>query len=144
VTPTEPVTPTQDEAVVPTADEQKMLDLINQERAKAGVKPLTMDNELVKIARLKAQDMIDKKYFDHTSPTYGDPFKMMKTFGITYGYAGENLAGNQTVENAHVSLMNSPGHRKNILNPNYTYIGIGIVDGGPYGKMFTQLFISKQ
>jgi uncharacterized protein YkwD len=67
----------------------------------------------------------------------------MKSYGISYKYAGENIAGAPTVEKAHSSLMNSPGHRRNILNPNYTHVGIGIIDGGPYGKMFTQLFISK-
>lgn len=126
-----------------SAEEYKMLELVNKERAEAGVKPLVMDKELVKVARIKSQDMIDKNYFDHTSPTYGDPFAMMKTFGIKFAYAGENLAGNQTVEKAHKALMNSPGHRSNILNPNYTHIGIGIIEGGPYSSMFTQLFISK-
>lgn len=132
-----------DNAIAVTAEELKMLELVNQERAKAAVAPLILEFDLVKIARLKAQDMIDKEYFNHTSPTYGDPFTMMKKFGIQYGYAGENLAGNPSVENAHVSLMASPGHKKNILSPNYTHIGIGIVDGGSYGKMLTQLFISK-
>jgi uncharacterized YkwD family protein len=126
-----------------SAEEARMLQLVNEERAKAGVAPLTIDPALVKAARLKSQDMIDKNYFDHISPTYGDSFKMMKTMGIQFGYAGENLAGNPSVENAHETLMASPGHRKNILNPNYTHIGIGIVEGGPYGKMYTQLFISK-
>lgn len=126
-----------------TVEEMKMLELINKERVAAGVAPLKMDNELVKIARLKSQDMIAKNYFDHNSPTYGDPFTMMKNFGIKFGYAGENLAGNQTADKAHEALMNSPGHRRNILNPNYTHVGIGIMKGGPYGKMFTQLFISK-
>ena len=125
------------------AQELKMLELINEERAKAGVKPLLMKPELVRIARLKSQEMIDKDYFNHTSPTYGDPFTMMKKLGIEYGYAGENLAGNPSVENAHESLMASSGHKKNILNPNYTHVGIGIVEGGPYGQMFTQLFISE-
>lgn len=125
------------------AVEYKMLELVNKERVQAGVKPLLMDKELVKIARLKSQDMIDKNYFAHTSPTYGDPFAMMRSFGVSFSYAGENLAGNQTVEKAHEALMNSPGHRKNILSPNYTHIGIGIIEGGPYGSMFTQLFISK-
>lgn len=124
-------------------EEVQMLELINKERALAGVAPLVIDKELVKIARLKSQDMIDKNYFDHNSPTYGDPFTMLKDFGIKYGYAGENLAGNQTVDKAHEALMNSPGHRKNILSPNYTHVGIGIVEGGPYGSMYTQLFISK-
>lgn len=125
------------------AAEQKMLELVNKERAQAGAKPLAMDNELVRIARLKSADMIENKYFDHTSPRYGDPFTMLQSFGIKYKLAGENLAGDQTVEKAHQALMNSPGHRKNILNPGYTHIGIGIVEGGPYGAIFTQLFIGK-
>ncbi len=126
-----------------TAEEQQMLNLINQERAAAGLKPLAMDQSLVKMARLKSQDMIDKNYFSHTSPTYGSPFDMMKTYGVTYRYAGENLAGNQTVDRAHTALMNSEGHRANILKAEFTHVGIGIVDGGPYGKMFTQMFIGK-
>lgn len=120
-----------------------MLNLVNQERATAGLKPLTMELSVVKLARMKSQDMIDKSYFSHTSPTYGSPFDMMKTYGVTYRYAGENLAGNQTVERAHTALMNSEGHRANILNANFTHVGIGIVDGGPYGKMFTQMFIGR-
>lgn len=123
--------------------EQEMLMLVNAERAKVGAAPLVMDEKLVQIARLKSQDMIDNNYFDHNSPTYGDPFSMMRSFGVNYRYAGENLAGSPSVQIAHESLMNSDGHRKNILNSNYTHVGIGIVRGGPYGYMFTQLFISK-
>lgn len=138
--PTKPVEPPP--AVVgASAQETQMLTMINSERAKAGVAPLRMNAELVKVARLKSQDMINQKYFAHTSPTYGDPFAMMRSFGINYRYAGENLAGNPSLNGAHTSLMNSPGHRQNILNPNYTQVGIGIIAGGPYGCMFTQLFI---
>jgi uncharacterized YkwD family protein len=126
-----------------TADEQKMIDLVNKERQAAGLKPLIVDMDLVKTARMKSQDMIDNNYFAHNSPTYGSPFDLMKSQGITYRYAGENLAGAPTVERAHTGLMNSSGHRANILNPNYTHIGIGIVDGGPYGKMFTQHFVGR-
>jgi len=122
------------------ADEQKMVDLVNQERARVGLAPLQVDMTLVKLARMKAQDMIDKGYFSHTSPTYGSPFDMMKAAGVQYRYAGENLAGAPTVESAHTNLMNSSGHRANILNSNYTRVGIGIVSGGPYGKMFVQMF----
>ncbi|PWA12623.1 hypothetical protein DCC39_05215 [Pueribacillus theae] len=124
-----------------TAEEQQMLNLVNTERQKNGLKPLKANLELTKVARVKAKDMIDKGYFDHNSPTYGSPFDMMKQFGISYRTAGENLAGNQTVEKAHTSLMNSDGHRANILNSGYTEVGIGIVDGGQYGKMFVQMFI---
>jgi len=123
-----------------TADETQMFNLVNQERQRAGVRPLQIDMQLVKLARLKAQDMIDKGYFSHTSPTYGSPFEMMRSFGVTYRYAGENLAGAPTVGIAHRHLMNSPGHRANILNSNFTKVGIGVVDGGPYGKMFVQMF----
>jgi uncharacterized YkwD family protein len=126
-----------------TVEEQQMLDLVNKERAAMGLAALTADLELTKTARLKSQDMVDNKYFSHDSPTYGSPFDMMEKFGITYNAAGENIACNQGVQAAHEALMNSPGHKANILSKDYTHIGIGIVDGGPCGKMFTQQFIGK-
>jgi len=132
--------PTQS-SVSMTADEQKMFNSVNQERAKAGLPALKANGELLKLARLKAQDMINKGYFDHTSPTYGSPFDMMKAAGVSYRYAGENLAGASTVDTAHINLMNSPGHRANILNTNFKEVGIGIINGGPYGKMYVQMFI---
>ena len=122
-----------------SAEEQKMIQLVNQERQKAGVSPLTIDPELSRVARIKSQDMKDNGYFSHTSPTYGSPFDMMKSFGITYRTAGENIALNSSVEGAHTSLMNSEGHRENILNSSFTHIGIGIVDG----RYYTQMFIGK-
>jgi uncharacterized YkwD family protein len=143
--PTQPA-PTQPAPTQPaglSAEEQQMVNLVNQERAKAGLKPLAVDTRLVSLARLKSKDMIDKKYFSHQSPTYGSPFDMMKREGITYKTAGENLAGASTVTKAHQLLMQSAGHRQNILNPSFTHIGIGIVKGGPYGTMFTQMFIGK-
>ncbi|HHW26577.1 MAG TPA: hypothetical protein GXX23_04445 [Firmicutes bacterium] len=126
-----------------TADEQAMINLVNQERAKAGLKPLAVDMRLVTLARQKSQDMITNNYFSHQSPTYGSPFDMMRKAGITYRTAGENLAGASTVQQAHSGLMNSSGHRANILNPNYTHIGVGVVRGGRYGAMWTQMFIGK-
>lgn len=126
-----------------TAEEQQMVTLVNEARAQNNVAPLSVDMELTNCARLKSQDMINNNYFSHNSPTYGSPFDMMKSFGISYVKAGENIAGNQAVAAAHNSLMNSPGHRKNILDPDYTHIGLGIKKGGPYGMMFTQQFISK-
>lgn len=123
-----------------TTAEQQMFNLVNQERANAGLPLLQFDYPLVRIARMKSQDMVDNHYFGHNSPTYGSPFDMMKSAGITYSYAGENIAGAPSVQSAHTALMNSPGHRANILNPNYTRIGIGIDTGGSYGMMFTQEF----
>ncbi|MDE5412616.1 CAP domain-containing protein [Alkalihalobacterium chitinilyticum] len=123
-----------------TAEEQQMVNLVNEERAKVGLPALKVNTDLTKVARVKAQDMIDHNYFAHQSPTYGSPFDMLQHYGVSYRTAGENLAGNQTVEAAHRALMNSSGHRANILNHQYTEVGIGIINGGPYGKMFVQLF----
>ena len=126
-----------------TSQEQQMFNLVNQARAQANVPALKVDMELTKMARIKSQDMIDNNYFSHNSPKYGSPFDMMKSFGINFVSAGENIAGNQTVQAAENALMNSPGHRKNILSTDYTHIGIGIRSGGQFGMMFTQDFISK-
>ncbi len=126
-----------------TAEERQMINLVNRERVERGLAPLKVDMELVRTARLKSRDMVDNNYFAHQSPTYGSPFDMMRAAGIRYRYAGENLAGAPRVDWAHRNLMNSPGHRANILNPNYTHIGIGIVDGSRYGKIFTQHFTGK-
>jgi uncharacterized YkwD family protein len=102
-----------------TADEKKVLDLVNKARSDARIGLLQVDMNMMKVARLKAKDMVDKNYFSHQSPTYGSPFDMMRQFGITFTAAGENIAGNQTAEGAFASWMNSEGHRKNILNANY-------------------------
>lgn len=127
------------------AFEKKVVDLTNQERVKAGLSPLKADNAaLSKMARDKSADMRDKNYFDHQSPTYGSPFDMMKKYGITYRAAGENIAaGQKTPEEVVNGWMNSPGHRANILNANYTTIGVGYVSGGSYGSYWTQEFIGK-
>lgn len=124
-----------------TADEKRMLDLVNAERAKNGLAPLALNKKVTEVARVKAKDMIDNKYFSHNSPIYGSPFEMLRSFGVSYRTAGENLAGNSSVDSAHTGLMNSPGHRANILNGNFKEVGIGIVNGEPYGKMMVQLFI---
>ncbi len=121
--------------------EKQVAALVNEERAKAGLKPLTLDTNLSKVARLKSEDMYNKKYFSHTSPTYGSPFDMMKKYGITFWAAGENIArGQQTPQQVMNSWMNSEGHRKNILNSNYTHIGVGHFANGNY---WTQMFIGK-
>ncbi|MEW8959755.1 hypothetical protein MHOCP_16630 [Moorella humiferrea] len=124
--------------------EQKVVDLVNAERAKAGLKPLTLDIQLARVARLKAEDMRDNNYFSHESPTYGSFFTMLQKFGITYRTAGENIAaGYQTPEAVVAAWMGSPGHRNNILNPNFTSIGVGYTMGGSYRNYWVQLFIGK-
>ncbi len=121
--------------------ESEVVRLVNAERSKTGLAPLTQDWQLSRVARYKSQDMKDLGYFSHTSPTYGSPFEMMKSFGITYSTAGENIAkGYSTPEDVVKAWMNSPGHRANILNSSYTHIGVGYVAQGGY---WTQMFISK-
>ena len=106
--------------------EAKVVQLVNAERAKAGLKPLASNWELARVAKIKAQDMTDKKYFSHTSPTYGDPFTMMKNFGIKYTAAGENIAqGQKTPQEVMNAWMNSSGHRANIMSSTYNQIGVG-------------------
>ncbi|RYM06204.1 hypothetical protein EWH99_03740 [Sporolactobacillus sp. THM7-7] len=127
------------------AFEKKVVDLTNQEREKAGLKSLKANNgTLSKMARDKSQDMRDNNYFDHQSPTYGSPFDMMKKYGISFTTAGENIAaGQKSPEEVVNGWMNSEGHRKNILNPNFTTIGVGYVEGGSYGSYWTQEFIGE-
>ena len=129
--------PTNEQASV----EQEVVKLVNAERAKEGLPALKEDWELSRVAKYKSQDMHDKNYFDHTSPTYGTPFTMMKNFGITYKSAGENIAkGQQSATEVVNAWMNSAGHRANILNKNYTHIGVGFVKDGNY---WSQMFIQK-
>ena len=124
-----------------TAFEAEVVHLVNQRRAEHGLKPLIQDWQLSRVARYKSQDMKDLGYFSHTSPTYGSPFQMMKSFGISYRTAGENIAKGYASPEAVVNAwMNSPGHRANILNSTYTHIGVGYV---PSGNYWTQMFISK-
>ncbi len=125
------------------AEEATMLELVNQERARVGVAPLKLHLKLSEVARLKSEDMATNNYFSHQSPTYGSPFEMMRSFGITYSMAGENLALAGSVQRAHNALMNSPGHRANILNARYTHIGIGMVQGSR-GQYYTQMFIQAR
>jgi uncharacterized protein YkwD len=120
--------------------EAEMLQMINEERRKHGLKLLRADPEMLQVARAHSQDMFAKGYFAHDDLAGNDPFDRMKAANIHFATAGENLALAQTVEIAHVNLMNSPGHRANILNPSFGRVGIGILDGGFYGLMISQEF----
>ena len=119
--------------------ESEVVRLINEIRVSNGLKKLTEDWELSRIARYKSQDMKDNNYFSHTSPVYGSPFEMIKSFGLNYRTAAENIAKGQTTPRAVVNAwMNSSGHRANILNSSFTKIGVGYVKNGNY---WTQMFI---
>ncbi len=121
------------------AYEHEVVRLVNLEREKAGLAALREDAALSDVARAKSQDMHDLGYFDHNSPTYGTPFQMMRSFGVSYRTAGENIAmGYRTPAAVVDAWMASPGHRANILNASYTIIGVGYVADGHY---WTQHFI---
>ena len=120
--------------------EQKMLELVNQERAAAGLRPLAPDPELTEVARRHSADMFARGYFAHDTPEGLTPFDRMRAANIRFLTAGENLALAPTLSVAHNGLMNSPGHRENILRPQFGRVGIGIMDGGLRGLMISQEF----
>lgn len=129
--------PQEDSSVL--AFESEVVRLVNEHRVQNELKPLTANWELSRVARYKSQDMVDHRYFSHTSPTYGTPFQMIKAFGLSFRTAGENIAYGQRTPQAVVNAwMNSSGHRANILNASYTQIGVGYVADGHY---WTQMFI---
>jgi uncharacterized protein YkwD len=123
--------------------ERAMLNLVNNERIKRGIVALSLDKQLVVVARKHSRDMFIRKYFSHISPDGLTLKERLEEYDIQYQTAAENLAYAPTVETAHTGLMESEGHRKNILDPTLTDIGIGIIDGGVYGKMFTQVFTNR-
>lgn len=120
--------------------EQEMLKLINQERKKRGIRELTFDETLAEVGRNHGKDMLSRGYFSHNTPEGITPFDRMDNADITYTYAGENLAFAQDTGIAMDGLMKSPGHKANILSPNFGRVGVGVIDAGIYGKMFVQEF----
>ncbi|HEK4784471.1 TPA: sporulation protein [Clostridioides difficile] len=125
-----------------SAYQKEVVDLVNIERAKAGLNPLTLDSSISNVATKKSQDMVDNNYFSHNSPTYGSPFDMLKKFGISYKTAGENIAmGQKTPKEVVNAWMNSEGHRKNIMNPNFSKIGVGVAQKSGGSIYWTQIFV---
>lgn len=120
--------------------EAEMLVLLNREREERGLRPLKVDSELTEVARNHSKDMFLRGYFSHYSIEKKDPFDRMRSAGVKFSTAGENLALAQNLTMAHTGLMNSPGHKANILQPAFGRVGIGILDGGIYGLMITQNF----
>ena len=120
--------------------EAQMLELVNRERLAAGLKPLEADPELTEVARRHSADMFARGYFSHNTPENLSPFDRIRAADVRFLTAGENLALAPTVEIAHTGLMNSPGHRANILRPQFGRVGIGVIDGGRRGLMITQNF----
>ncbi len=127
-------------ATVDELSENQMLHAVNEQRQKAGLASLAVDDELRLVAEAHARDMLVRGYFSHYTPEGFSPFDRMEAANITYQYAGENLAFAPDVEIAMDGLMKSPGHRANILSPNFKKAGIGVLDAGFFGKMFVQEF----
>lgn len=145
-TETEVITPKPSNNVDSKANtfEERVIELCNEERQKNGLSPLTENSKLMELSRMKSEDMAINNYFSHTSPTYGDTFKMMETYGVTYANAGENIAaGQQTPEDVVKSWMNSEGHRANILSPDFNNIGVGMATNQKGDILWTQQFIKK-
>lgn len=131
---------TYQDGTVDQKTEQKMFELVNQERVKIGLKALVWNAQLAEVARKHSRDMFERGYFSHENLEGLSPFDRMEAGGITFKVAGENIAYAATVDLAHGGLMRSPGHRANILEEDFGTVGIGVIDGGIYGKMFTQNF----
>lgn len=123
--------------------EKELLNLINKERSSSGIRLLKIDTNLTKISSLKAFDMVNTNYFSHSSPTYGSPFDMMKHYKVKFKTAGENIAGNTSVKAAFNAWIKSAAQRKNILNKNFNYTGISIVNSANYGKIIVQEFVGR-
>ena len=128
------------EGTVDEKAEQEMFVLLNKERKAAGLKLVVFDDKLRDVGRAHSTDMFVRGYFSHFTPEGASPFDRMDKAGVNYVYAGENLALAPSTDLAMQGLMNSPGHRANILNPNFGKVGIGVIDGGIYGKMYSQEF----
>lgn len=123
-------------------EEDEVIRLVNEERAKRGLRALTKNWELSRVARFKSEDMANNNYFNHNSPTYGSPANMLRNFGIRFNTMGENIAYGQSTPAGVMSVwMNSAGHRGNILNPNFTQLGAGFAKNSRGTPYWTQMFI---
>lgn len=129
------------EEVFLSEEEQEVLNLINQYRLENGLKELKPFSKLQEVSKIKAEDLVNNKYFSHTSPNLGTPFEMLKSNGIDYKIAGENLAGNITAKRAVEAWINSPSHKDNIMEEKYEYTGICVIESQVYGKIYVQLFM---
>lgn len=135
-----PLTSNPDDITEDSVSEIEMMRLVNEERKKNNLKELSLRTDLIPVARAHATDMWMRGYFGHVSPDGKDVGARLTESGVRFGIAGENLALAPTLATAHNGLMNSPGHRANILEPRFTRVGIGVIDNGIYGKMFVQIF----
>lgn len=131
----------EEESAVLSTEEQDTLNLINEYRKQNGLDELKAISSLQKVAKIKAEDLVNNNYFSHDSPNLGTPFEMLKANEVDYTIAGENLAGNINADKAVKAWINSTAHRENILESKFEYTGICVIESKIYGKVFVQLFI---
>lgn len=124
-------------------EEQIFFNLINNKRMENNLPEFELDEKLLNIARLKANDIVENKYFAHTSPNYGTIFEMLRDNQISYNKASENIARNLNAQSAIETLMNSESHKSNILSQDFNYTGIAVANSPEYGKIFVEIFIAK-
>ena len=139
-------TPYVDENASPillSQDEQIFFNLINNKRLENNLPEFELDEKLLNVARLKANDIVENNYFSHISPTYGSLYEMLTNYNISYSRASENIARNLNCDNAISSFMKSDSHKSNILSENFNYTGIAVVNSTQYGKIFVQIFVAK-
>ena len=127
-----------------TDQEYTLHRLLNEDRARYGLNPLILDEELSRIARIKSQDMVTNRYFAHLSPTYGNVRSMLSSFGVSYLSAGENIARSRSVQHSNAAFISSEGHRRNMLSKSYTHVGIGVVTDPNGFVTVTEIFVRKQ
>lgn len=125
---------------IDSESENQMITLVNRERLSLSISPLVLDVSITNVAREKSLDMFKRRYFSHYDPDGKNAVDRMDKANVIYKIVGENLAFAPDILSAHSGLMDSEGHRKNILDERFGRIGIGVMDGGVYGKMFTQIF----
>ncbi|NLG24831.1 MAG: hypothetical protein GX558_05710 [Clostridiales bacterium] len=119
-----------------------MANLVNEDRANAGVNPVALDSQLCALARKKSQDMLDNKYFAHRSPTYGNVTSMLKQFGVSFLGCSENISRHRTVYHSDAAFLSSEMHRRNLLSTSWTHFGVGVVKG--VGCVYvTQIFVRR-
>ena len=125
------------------AQEHTLLNLLNEDRARYGLAPLVLDEELSRIARIKSQDMVTNRYFAHLSPTYGNVRSMLSSFGVSYLSAGENIARSRSVHHSNAAFLSSQGHRRNMLSTSFTHVGIGVITDANGFVTVTEIFVRR-
>ncbi len=126
-----------------THQEQTLVRLLNEDRARYGLPTLILDPELSRIARIKSQDMVANNYFAHQSPTYGNVRSMLSSFGVRYLSAGENIARSRSVHHSNAAFLSSQGHRRNMLSSTFTHVGVGVVTNAQGFVTVTEIFVRR-